>query len=297
MDNNQFNQENNVVNNNFPEKPITSETTINNVLTQSQSTDNVSLSQPTIDNVTTNNTKQPLNKKLLIIIAAIVAVIITVVVICILVLPKNKENPKKENDNSELALKVLTDLKMDGFVASILTWETEVNKNLLDLSSEIGVGHYFAGNKEIEKYILIFPNPSNADMIYIKYKDFVNKSNEAFGKMPTYQYQGTTMNFPNLVKNAQGKYETTLDGVGVCDFAGNTDNCYVLVSAGYTVDNKSAEFSKLKMKGNKITGIAKKYFDNNDKDFYVDANFEMEVEKKANNYIVKNFVIKKINSQ
>ena len=248
-----------------------------------------------LSNKKTNTTLEKiLNEKIIIIIATI---IIAAVVILILVLPKDKEKPKKENDNSELALKVLTDLNMSGFVAKTLTWETEINKNLLDLSYGTGISNYFTGNQDIEKYTLVYPNPNNVDTIYIKYKDFINKSNEIFGTIPTYQYQGTTMNFPNVVKNIEGKYDTTLDGAGVCDFNANTDNCYVLVSAGTVDDNKEAEFSKLKMKENIITGNAKKYYDINDKDFYVDGNFEMEVEKQEDKYIIKSFEIVKINAQ
>ena len=291
MENNQENLERNVESNIQPVQQLTNK----------QPANNISPSQPTIgDETSNNNISQPLQKnkntKQIIIIVAIAAVLIVGVIIGILFLSKDQEKPKKENDNSELAQKILTDLNMDGFIVSILTWETETNKNLLALSNSIGIEHYLAGNKDVEKYVIVFPNPSNADMIYVKYDDYVKTTKEGFGTLPTYDYKGTTMNFPNLVKNAEGKYETTLDEIGVCHTTENTDNCYALVSAGYIVDNKKAEFSKLKMKDNIITGNTKKYFDDN-KMFYVDADFELKVEKKGNNYIIKSFKIKKINAQ
>lgn len=253
--------------------------------------------QPTIELLDNTEKKQNENNnknmKLIIIIAAIVLVI-AAVVIGILALSKDDESANKK-DNSKLAQKILTELDMDDFVASILTWETEVNKNLINPSIEEGIVHYLAASEKIEKYILIYENPTNTDMIYVKYNDFITKTKEIFNAEPTFEYKNTTMNFPNLIKNAEGKYETTLDNVGICNFASNTDNCYVLITAS-VVNNTSAEFSKLKMNGNTITGTAKKYYDNNDKDFFVDGNFEFKFDKNGNSYTIKSFKITKINA-
>lgn len=53
----------------------------------------------------------------------------------------------------------------------------------------------------------------------------------------------------------------------------------------------------MKINDNVIVGNVKKYYDANDKDFYVDGTFEFIFEKVSDNYIAKSFKITKINAQ
>ena len=193
-------------------------------------------------------------------------------------------------DDETLANNILKELSIDDFVGEYLTSSTEKDKNLLDLSSADGINRYFLANKNIEKYILVYENPLNLDMIYIKYSDFINKSKEVFNKEPTYDYKNMTMQFPNITKTPDGKYQTTMDNVKVCDLTSDTKDCYVLIGSG-TIKTTSAEFSSLKIENNIITGEVKKYYDINDKATYMDGTFELEFEKIADRYIIKSFKI------
>lgn len=208
----------------------------------------------------------------------------------------NSNNDTPEVDNEEVAKDILEKLSMDDFIASYFDWSTEIDQNLIALSFGKGLSTYFYANKNVEKYILVYENPNNCDVIYIKYSDFIKTAKKIFNDVPAYNYEDTAMVFPNMVKNADGKYDTSLEGASGCDFSGDTTDCLVLVGAG-DISNSSAEFSQLKINDNVIVGNVKKYYAANDKDFYVDGTFEFIFEKVSDNYIAKSFKITKINAQ
>lgn len=234
-----------------------------------------------------------MNKKSKILFAILFCIGIISIVLGLVSIQKNDA---PEVDNEEAAMDILKKLSMDDFIASYFDWSTEIDQNLIDLSFEKGIDEYFYANKNVEKYILVYENPNNCDVIYVKYADFVKTAKKIFGDVPTYNYKNTTMIFPNMVKNADGKYDTSLEGASVCDFSGDTTDCLVLVGAG-DISNSSAEFSQLKINDNVIVGNVKKYYDASDKEFYVDGAFEFTFEKVSNNYIAKSFKITKINAQ
>lgn len=241
-----------------------------------------------------------MNNKSKILFASLFSIGIILIILGLLLINSNSndnsKNDAQEVDNEKMAKDILEKLSMDDFVASYFDWSTEIDQNLIDLSYENGIINYFYGNKEIEKYILVYDDENSIGTMYIKYDDFVRISKKIFNDVPQYNYQNTTMVFPNMTKNESGKYDVSLDGAHVCDLSGDTTNCFVLVGSGNT-SNYGAEFFNLDIDDNVIVGNVKKYYDVNDKNFYVDGTFEFVFEKVSNNYVAKSFKITKINAQ
>lgn len=198
--------------------------------------------------------------------------------------PSNNEiNPKE----------VLEKLSIDKFLVRYFTNTTEVNKNLLDISSEMSVIYYFLVNDSIEKYTLVYENPLKVDTLYVKYNDFITNSKKYFDSEPKYHYQSTTMEFSNLTKMEDGRYSTILDEAHVCDFKADTSNCYVLMGGAneHNYELGSVEFSDLKINDNIITGYVKKYYEPNNKNLYIDSTFAFEFEEVDNRYVIKSLKI------
>ena len=240
--------------------------------------------------------KEKIKKKIL---AISIILIIIIAMICVFYFKNNKakENKQPAIDNSELAVNILQEVNMDSFIASYFTDSVELNKNLIDVSSVKSMSHYFVGNQDVERYVLLYENPHNIDMIYVKYNDFIKTIKKVFNSEPKYNYKSTAMVFPDLTKTQDGKYNTKLEGAHVCNLNTDTDDCLVLIAGGSIPNNKEAEFSALKMENNIITGNVKKYHDTTDRDFYIDGEFEFRYEKINDQYIAKSFIITKINAQ
>ena len=243
-------------------------------------------------------------KTLFIILGIIGSIAIIAILIAVIAFSNEKEpvdNPEpnvpEKIDEEKVGKEILTSLDMDEFVANAFNVNTEVNKELISVSDELTFINLFMQNDEIEKFHIVF-DPKMADMIYIKYNDFIKYSDKTFSAIPNYDYKHVSLTFPNITKNKNGKYDLPKEGVGLCNFETDINDCYVLIGSGNVEFNSTAEFSKLKINKNTITGNVIKYYDESNKEVFIDGTFVFEYEKKSDDkYIAKSFKITKINEQ
>lgn len=246
------------------------------------------------------------DKKTLFIILGIIGTVAIIAILIAVIAFSNKDESPIENpepnvpekiDEDKIGKEILTSLDIDDFVANAFNVNTEVNKELISVSDELTFINLFMQNDEIEKFHIVFDSKM-ADMIYIKYTDFIKYSDKTFSAEPSYEYKNISLTFPNITKNKIGKYDLPKEGVGLCNFKTDVNDCYVLIGSGNVEFNSTADFSKLKVTENTITGNVIKYYDESDKSTYIDGTFVFEYEKKSEDkYIAKSFKITKINEQ
>ena len=233
------------------------------------------------------------NKKIFLIILICVGVLLfTVGLFFIFKSDDNeiKENPEdKRKQEEKLAKSILTNLNIDDYLSYVFNLEVEVNKNILDVTSDKNMVLYFLANKNLDKYKLSYGNDVYATIV--NYNDYLEEHNKVFGVKSNIEssYSDFIFAVSTLPEKINMDYQFNVSDIIDCNIS-NPSNCFIILGNEY-VNYDRVEFSNLSIKNNVVSADLKLYSDSGESEVYLDGSFDFEFEKKGESYIAKSLII------
>lgn len=203
---------------------------------------------------------------------------------------KPKEDPEdKRKQEEKLAKSILTSLNIDDYLGSTFFPTIELNKNILDITSNKNMVMFFYTNSNLAKYVLSYGN--DAFSMVAKYDDYLAEHNKTFGVPANIDSSYTDFIFAvsNLPQDINNDYQINFSDIVDCDTT-NSSNCFIILSNDQ-IDSHRVEFSDLSIKNNIIESNVKVYSFDGESEVYLDGDFKFEFEKTGDSYIAKSLII------
>ena len=203
---------------------------------------------------------------------------------------KPKENPEdKRKQEEKLAKSILTTLNIDDCLGTVFYPSIELNKNILDVSSNQNMVMYFYANSNLAKYRLSYGNDDFS--MVVKYDDYFTEHNKVFGVPANLDssYADFIFAVPNLPQDINNDYQINISDIADCDTT-NSSNCFIILSNNQ-IESHRVKFSDLSIKNNIIESNLKVYSGEGESEVYLDGDFKFEFEKTGDSYIAKSLII------
>lgn len=189
---------------------------------------------------------------------------------------------------------VLDKLSIGNYFKYILNEEIELNKNLLNISSDDNMMKYVYSSDKIKHYRISFPSGTeegDITFVYIKYNEYVDFHNKFFDINPKIEIEDRDVELAELTHISEENYELGPGEVARCN-KDNPNDCYIFLTR--VIENKNnITFSDLAKKNGIINGNVRLQSEDGN---ILDAEFTLNFENKNYNYIIKSLILNSISS-